>query len=194
MDLFILILSVLMIVSIIQYFRSTRRRLWFGIGVLSSVMIALFSSQLPRPERPTAAAAESPATIAASAAVDQAALAELQAAEAAKSAQLAAEQKAAQEQAAAEAERDRKYGFRCLDFWDGSHPGIVRAVKAQLNDPDSFQHDETKVYPVNEEGRNAAFMTFRARNGFGGMVRGKALGSFDNATCDDARAEVLDQP
>jgi hypothetical protein len=52
MEGFILILAILLVVSIIQYFRSTRPRVWFATGVFSLVLIFLFSGELPPPERP----------------------------------------------------------------------------------------------------------------------------------------------
>jgi hypothetical protein len=105
------------------------------------------------------------------------------------------------ELAAAEAERvaaaeqvahDQKYGFTCLSLWDGSHDGFVAAVKQTLNDPDSFEHDETKTWPVNAEGRNTILMNFRAKNAFGGTIRVKASGSFDNKTCEDVQVDQIE--
>ena len=89
---------------------------------------------------------------------------------------------------AAEKAKELQHGFHCLSGWDGSHRDFVQAVKVQLNDPDSFDHDSTKTWPVNEAGLNVIVMDFRAKNGFGGTIRGKAVGSFDNTTC----APVLD--
>ncbi len=94
--------------------------------------------------------------------------------------------------AAEEAAHDQKYGFTCLSQWDGSHDGFVAAVKATLNDPDSFEHDATKTWPVNAEGRNTILMNFRARNGFGGVLRVKASGSFDNQSCEDVRVDLIE--
>lgn len=94
--------------------------------------------------------------------------------------------------AAEEAAHDQKYGFTCLSLWDGSHDAFVAAVKKTLNDPDSFEHEGTKTWPVNTEGRNTILMTFRARNGFGGVIRAKAAGSFDNKTCEDVRVDLAE--
>lgn len=77
---------------------------------------------------------------------------------------------------------DRQKGFHCLSAWDGSHPDIVREVKARLRDPGSFEHEATKVTPV-KDGRHTLFMTYRARNGFGGMNVEEAVGSYDHVTC-----------
>jgi hypothetical protein len=94
--------------------------------------------------------------------------------------------------AAEEAAHDQKYGFTCLSLWDGSHERFVDAVKDAINDPDSFEHDETRTWPVNAEGRNTIVMNFRARNALGGMVRVKAAGSFDNVSCGNVRIDVME--
>lgn len=85
-------------------------------------------------------------------------------------------------EAAAEAEERRK-GFHCLSGWDGSHTGVVADVKRQLNDPDSFEHDETRVTLVSAEGTHRLFMNFRAKNAFGGMVRGQAEAVYQSEGC-----------
>tara|TARA_R100001129_G_scaffold50288_1_gene34842 strand:+ start:4749 stop:5147 length:399 start_codon:yes stop_codon:yes gene_type:complete len=79
---------------------------------------------------------------------------------------------------------NRAKGFHCLSSWDGSHTGIVREVKAGLRDPDSFEHVDTLITPVQPEtGLHGLTMTFRARNGFGGMNLGTAIGEVDPVTC-----------
>lgn len=56
-----------------------------------------------------------------------------------------------------------------LSPWDGSHPSIVKLIKARMHDPDSFIHDET-YFDDNED--HVYFETkFRGRNVFGGVVR-----------------------
>lgn len=82
----------------------------------------------------------------------------------------------------ADSAEDRSKGFHCLSGWDGSHRGFVDAVKRQLRDPESFEHDETRVTPV-VDGQHTILMTFRSRNGFGGMNVGTAIGTYSNATC-----------
>jgi hypothetical protein len=83
---------------------------------------------------------------------------------------------------AAETAADRQAGFHCLSGWDGSHREFVEKVKARLRDPGSFEHVETRVTP-NNGGQHAVIMEYRARNGFGGMNVGKAMGTFDHETC-----------
>ena len=82
---------------------------------------------------------------------------------------------------AADAERHRK-GFHCLDDWGGSNSSLVDQVKADLRDPDSFQHIETRITPV-VNGGHMAIMRYRAHNGFGGMNLGTARAIVDTKTC-----------
>ena len=78
-------------------------------------------------------------------------------------------------------EEEQRQGFHCLS---GKHNGsFFTLVYANLNDPDSLQADQTVIGPV-VNGEHRIKMEFRARNGFGGMVRGVALGWVDNATCE----------
>lgn len=79
---------------------------------------------------------------------------------------------------------DKKAGFHCLSGWDGSHSGVVRQVKELLRDPNSFEHVSTKITPVNDTGAHTLFMTYRAKNGFGGMTGGVATATVRNAGCD----------
>ena len=78
------------------------------------------------------------------------------------------------------AEWQRK-GFHCLSLWDGSHSEVVRLVKEDLRDPDSFQHIETRVSVVSDQGLHSFTMEYRARNGFGGMNVGASTGVYVNA-------------
>jgi len=87
----------------------------------------------------------------------------------------------AEQDAVRQAERKRK-GFHCLSGLDGSQPELVDQTKLALRDPDSFQHIETVVWP-NVNGKHRIVMAFRSRNGFGGMMPGKAIGTMFNAGC-----------
>jgi uncharacterized protein (DUF1684 family) len=82
-----------------------------------------------------------------------------------------------------EAEEERRSGFHCLSSWDGSHREFRNAVRDRMRDPDSFEHIETRVTPVDEDGMHTIIMQYRARNGFGGMNVGTALGQYRNAGC-----------
>ena len=82
-----------------------------------------------------------------------------------------------------ESERqEKRKGFHCLSPWDGSHRDLTRRVKGQLVDPDSFEHISTRVSPVSA-GIHTWRMTFRAKNGFGGMVVNAATGYYQNEGC-----------
>ena len=80
-------------------------------------------------------------------------------------------------------EENRRKGFHCLSPWDGSSAELIAQVKAQLRDPDSFEAIETKIAPRDENGMHAVAMTYRARNGFGGMNVETAMGTIVNETC-----------
>jgi hypothetical protein len=99
-----------------------------------------------------------------------------------------------EEVAAREEERlhDLKYGFHCLRSWDGSMPDFDKLVLEQIADRDSYELDKTSTYPVDVNGRNQIMTTFRARNALGGMVFGKAVGSFDNKTCKGIKLDFVE--
>ena len=80
-------------------------------------------------------------------------------------------------------EEERRKGFHCLSVWDGSLAEFRTEVKNMMREPDSFEHVETRVSPVDEDGKHLAIMTYRARNGFGGMNVGTARASFNNSDC-----------
>ena len=96
-----------------------------------------------------------------------------------------AERKKREKEAARLAEKaeEKRKGFHCLSAWDGSHREVVREVKRLLNDPGSFEHDQTLVSPVSKEGTHKLTMHFRAKNAFGGYVRGTARATYTNAGC-----------
>jgi hypothetical protein len=55
-----------------------------------------------------------------------------------------------------------------LSGWDGSHPGLTKMIKKNMNDPDSYEHVETKY---RDEGQSIFIITkFRGKNAFGGKV------------------------
>jgi len=85
-------------------------------------------------------------------------------------------------EAAAKAEERRK-GFHCLDPWNGSHRQLVRYAEEQMRDPDSFEHMETQITPVNANKEHTLIMKYRAKNGFGGMNVGILTATINNADC-----------
>ena len=84
----------------------------------------------------------------------------------------------------AEEDEKRRKGFHCLSVWNGTHSGVISRVKAILNDPDSFEHDETLVAPM-QNGQHQFTMKYRAKNGFGAIMRGNALGTYGHEDCND---------
>lgn len=53
--------------------------------------------------------------------------------------------------------------------WDGSCYPLVKYIKASLNDPSSFNHEQT-LRGLPDNGSMQVKMTFRAKNGFGALV------------------------
>lgn len=52
--------------------------------------------------------------------------------------------------------------------WDGSHRGLTDLIKKSMNDPDSYEHIETRF---RDDGDNIYVITkFRGANAFGGKV------------------------
>ncbi|MEX1034823.1 MAG: hypothetical protein WDZ54_02620 [Sneathiella sp.] len=86
-------------------------------------------------------------------------------------------------QAEAKKAEDKKAGFHCLSAWDGSHIQVKQEVENMMREPDSFEHIETLIGPVNEKGTHTLVMKYRARNGFGGMSMGRTLATVQNGDC-----------
>lgn len=61
-----------------------------------------------------------------------------------------------------------------LFFADGQNYQVVQAVKKSMNDPDSFEHIETK-HVDNGSGDVAITMMFRGKNAFGGKIVNRAV-------------------
>jgi uncharacterized protein (DUF736 family) len=78
---------------------------------------------------------------------------------------------------------DNRKGFHCLSGWDGSHRATVNYVKKNLRDPESYQHIETRITPVDKDGNHTLVMQYRAKNGFGGYVPGSVLVTVKNSDC-----------
>lgn len=83
------------------------------------------------------------------------------------------------------AEKHRK-GFHCLSAWDGSSSNFERILKERLREPSSYEHIETRIAPINSEGMHKIYVKYRARNGFGGMNVGEAVGELRNSDCSAA--------
>jgi len=67
--------------------------------------------------------------------------------------------------------------------WDGSHRGMEKAIKAQMKNPDSYDHVETQYKIIgegNENGVRALYVvtTFRGTNSFNAVITQQAKGMF----------------
>lgn len=94
------------------------------------------------------------------------------------------EEKQAQIAAAARMEKIK----RQFSAWDGSHNNLERLIKKAMNDPDSYEHDETVYW---DKGSYLIVKTtYRGKNAFGGVVRNfvKAKVSLDGDIL-----QILDQ-
>lgn len=105
------------------------------------------------------------------------AAAEVAANEAAEKARYAAEAK--QRTAAAKAD-----GSYCSGVWDGSNRSLVKEVKSELRDPDSFEHENSWFSAPDHRGLVKVKMIFRSKNGFGGYEKGEAIGWVEQEGCN----------
>jgi len=66
---------------------------------------------------------------------------------------------------------------KCFSSWDGAHRNLEKMVKASMNDPDSYKHDETRY---SDKGDHLiVHTTFRGKNSFGGTVRSSVTAKTD---------------
>jgi len=61
--------------------------------------------------------------------------------------------------------------------WDGSHRTMERLIKSVMNDPDSYEHVETRYSDLGSKIRVST--VFRGKNAFGGTVRNTKVAEFD---------------
>lgn len=98
-------------------------------------------------------------------------------------ARIAAQADAAAEQKEIESAENRQKGFHCLSPWDGTHKQTIELLAKNLREPDSFEHIETRITPVDAQGYHLLTMTYRARNGFGGMNVETVSAQINSETC-----------
>lgn len=89
---------------------------------------------------------------------------------------------AAKAKAAAEAEARNKAARRELiekqfSVWDGSHRNLTKKITDAMNDPDSYQHVETKYVEFSDY--LLVTCSFRGKNKFGGVVKNTVLAKVD---------------
>jgi len=78
-------------------------------------------------------------------------------------------------------DEDHRLGLHCVV--GGFNDDFVNKVKERLRDPNSFEHIETRINPIDSTGHHIIGMRFRSRNGFGGMNEQTAIGRVNNSTC-----------
>jgi hypothetical protein len=77
--------------------------------------------------------------------------------------------------AKAKAERQKKIEAQ-FSGYSGVHYNFERILKEAMNDPDSYDHVETKY--IDKGSFIRVFLTFRGKNGFGGMVKNTKVADF----------------
>lgn len=95
---------------------------------------------------------------------------------------------AEEKQAKIAAEARKKRIEQQFSAWDGSHNNLERVIKKAMNDPDSYEHDETVYWDMGDH--LVVKTTYRGKNAFGGVVRNfvKAKVSLDGDIL-----QILDQ-
>jgi hypothetical protein len=61
--------------------------------------------------------------------------------------------------------------------WDGSHIELTKLIKQGMNDPDSYEHVETKY--IDKSDYLLVSTTFRGKNLFGGLVKNTVTAKVD---------------
>ena len=61
--------------------------------------------------------------------------------------------------------------------WDGSHNGLTKVIKESMNDPNSYEHVETRYGDKGDYLIVTA--TFRGKNAFGGVVKNSVTAKVD---------------
>lgn len=61
--------------------------------------------------------------------------------------------------------------------WDGSHRGLTEIVKKSMNDPNSYEHEETVYWDKGDH--LVVKTTFRGKNAFGGVVKNWVMAKVD---------------
>lgn len=61
--------------------------------------------------------------------------------------------------------------------WDGSHIGLTKVIKKSMNDPSSYEHDETVYWDKGDH--LIVKTTFRGKNAFGGVVKNSITAKVD---------------
>ncbi len=62
--------------------------------------------------------------------------------------------------------------------WDGSHNTLTQLIKKSMNDPDSYEHVETKYWDMTDY--IVVRTVYSGKNAFGGRVKNFVKAKFDN--------------
>jgi len=89
-----------------------------------------------------------------------------------------------------EAEASARTGMIEKQFsaWDGSHIKLSRLIKDSMNDPDSYEHVETKYWDMKDY--LIVNATFRGKNAFGGVVKNTVKAK---VSLDGENVEIIEQ-
>lgn len=75
------------------------------------------------------------------------------------------------------AEQRKKQIETQFSSWDGSHRGLEKVVKDAMNDPDSYEHVETRY--IDNGNYLIVITSFRGKNAFGGVVKNTVRAKVD---------------
>lgn len=64
-----------------------------------------------------------------------------------------------------------------LSSWDGSHIELTKIIKKSMNDPNSYEHEETVYWDMGDH--IVVRTTFRGKNTFGGVVKNSVKAKAD---------------
>lgn len=150
---------------------------WHGAGIVIVSVIGMWAADAFREAVDPEYAAEQEARREARATADS-----LRAIERARADSIrAVEEKAAEAVRAATAVLEDR--AQCLrNYRGGFHTMLNRQILARLNDPESYEHIQTRVMLTEREGYVVS-VQFTARNAFGGRVRNMAVARLDIDEC-----------
>jgi len=72
--------------------------------------------------------------------------------------------------------------------WDGSHNTLTKLIKRAMNDPDSYEHVETKYWDMKDY--IVVRTVYSGKNAFGGRVKNFVKAKFDN---DGNLLEIIEE-
>lgn len=72
--------------------------------------------------------------------------------------------------------------------WDGSHNTLTQLIKKAMNDPDSYEHVETKYWDMKDY--IVVRTVYSGKNAFGGRVKNFVKAKFDN---DGNLLEIIEE-